>query len=694
MTSTPPRAGGGRALVGIGEVMALLRPEFPDVSVSKIRFLEAEGLVEPQRTPSGYRKFGPSDLDRLRYVLRAQRDQYLPLKVIKDHLDAIDRGLEPAEDGLGAALAAADASPPAPVYFTRAELLAAAGIDDAALTRLEEFGLIEARRVVEAAGPGAGSADSDAAAGVPAARGSGAAAAAGVGACGPGRAADGGVNGSVNGGVNGGAGAEVVTSDVGVAVPDASADARTVDAVDSAVTGPSGGVRPVRDAAADVVPGGGAAMAVDVLSAQVLDAQRNGSARSPAARGAADAVDAADAAPDDAPGSGRTTDAGTGTDAVSSEVPSARAAVAPELTGTQATVLGKPAPAADDAAATDSAAPKTRPDAAATKDAADEAAAVPGAEGDAAAPDNPADAPSTGSAALTSSSRPGAAQAAHQAADAVDADTEANAAPGAAETRTGGPDTPAADTPDRNRPGDVLHGSLPDVRDRAQSGGSDTPLGPTADAGDQVQGGGGVGTLPGPAADTRVQEQPGADDALGTTAGETASSSPAPDREQPGADHAVGTTAGESTPSSSSSRAPDRPAAGSPTAPPPFATQPGAPSSAGAKPATRPASVRATAPGADPAPRTVLRYDGDALVVARLVTALGEYGLEPRHLRQVKAAADREAALAEQIVAPLLHRRGAGAKSGAEETVRDLLSLTSRLHTVLVSSALRPLLDR
>ncbi|MGR7002894.1 transcriptional regulator FtsR [Yinghuangia aomiensis] len=156
MTSTPPRAGGGRALVGIGEVMALLRPEFPDVSVSKIRFLEAEGLVEPQRTPSGYRKFGPTDLDRLRYVLRAQRDQYLPLKVIKDHLDAIDRGLEPAEDGLGAASAAADASPPAPVYFTRAELLAAAGIDDAALTRLEEFGLIEARRVVEVAGPEAG----------------------------------------------------------------------------------------------------------------------------------------------------------------------------------------------------------------------------------------------------------------------------------------------------------------------------------------------------------------------------------------------------------------------------------------------------------------------------------------------------------------------------------------------------------
>ncbi|MCF2527544.1 transcriptional regulator FtsR [Yinghuangia soli] len=137
--------------------MAMLRAEFPDVSISKIRFLEAEGLVEPQRTPSGYRKFGPSDIDRLRYVLRVQRDQYLPLKVIKDHLDAIDRGLEPDDDGLGLAPAgtAADGesetAPPA-VLLDRAELLAAAGIDEPALARLEEFGLIERRRAPEAPG--------------------------------------------------------------------------------------------------------------------------------------------------------------------------------------------------------------------------------------------------------------------------------------------------------------------------------------------------------------------------------------------------------------------------------------------------------------------------------------------------------------------------------------------------------------
>ena len=65
------------------------------MTISKIRFLESEGLVEPARTPSGYRKFSQADVERLRYVLAAQRDQYLPLRVIKEHLDAIDRGLEP-----------------------------------------------------------------------------------------------------------------------------------------------------------------------------------------------------------------------------------------------------------------------------------------------------------------------------------------------------------------------------------------------------------------------------------------------------------------------------------------------------------------------------------------------------------------------------------------------------------------------
>src|SRR5215472_6161209 len=77
-----------RAYFAIGEVIAQLRAEFPDVSVSKIRFLEAEGLIQPARSPAGYRKFGPADVDRLRYILTAQRDQYLPLRVIKDQLES------------------------------------------------------------------------------------------------------------------------------------------------------------------------------------------------------------------------------------------------------------------------------------------------------------------------------------------------------------------------------------------------------------------------------------------------------------------------------------------------------------------------------------------------------------------------------------------------------------------------------
>lgn len=85
-------------LYGIGAVVATLQQEFPemDVTVSKIRFLETAGLVKPARTPSGYRKFSPRDIDRLRYVLRMQRDHFLPLRVIGEHLDKIDRGFEVA----------------------------------------------------------------------------------------------------------------------------------------------------------------------------------------------------------------------------------------------------------------------------------------------------------------------------------------------------------------------------------------------------------------------------------------------------------------------------------------------------------------------------------------------------------------------------------------------------------------------
>src|SRR5471032_3373300 len=106
-----------RASLSIGEVLAQLRTDFPDVTISKIRFLEAEGLVEPDRSSAGYRKFSHTDVERLRYVLEAQRDHYLPLRVIKEHLDALDRGLELPEQPGGrprvprAVLSAPEGSP-------------------------------------------------------------------------------------------------------------------------------------------------------------------------------------------------------------------------------------------------------------------------------------------------------------------------------------------------------------------------------------------------------------------------------------------------------------------------------------------------------------------------------------------------------------------------------------------------------
>jgi DNA-binding transcriptional MerR regulator len=152
-----PQPAAGPALLNIGQVLELLREEFPEeVSIPKIRFLEDKGLIKPDRTPAGYRKFSEEDVSRLRYVLRMQRDHYLPLKVIGEHLDAIDRGMEPppiepvvptvpkvarGSDGL-----------PAPESFRRSdkvrlsrrELLKISGIDEDLLGRLEEFGLIAA----------------------------------------------------------------------------------------------------------------------------------------------------------------------------------------------------------------------------------------------------------------------------------------------------------------------------------------------------------------------------------------------------------------------------------------------------------------------------------------------------------------------------------------------------------------------
>jgi DNA-binding transcriptional MerR regulator len=147
-----------RAHLSIGEVLAQLRPAYPDVTISKIRFLESEGLIEPERTASGYRKFSRDDVARLRYVLSAQRDRYLPLRVIKEHLEALDRGLEPPglEGGgpkVPMTLVAAEGLPTAgdfapevsDVRLTREELLETSGLDNAQLDQVEQFGLLAPR---------------------------------------------------------------------------------------------------------------------------------------------------------------------------------------------------------------------------------------------------------------------------------------------------------------------------------------------------------------------------------------------------------------------------------------------------------------------------------------------------------------------------------------------------------------------
>jgi DNA-binding transcriptional MerR regulator len=157
MTSLGAAQGSSAATLTIGDVLAHLKIEFPDLTISKIRFLEDQGLVQPERTPSGYRKFSAGDVSRLRYVLGQQRDHYLPLRVIKDQLDAIDRGLVPpgtSTDSPRAAHVAVasieDNAPtaehfrpaPAAMRLSREELLNAAGLRGEQLSELEQFGLV------------------------------------------------------------------------------------------------------------------------------------------------------------------------------------------------------------------------------------------------------------------------------------------------------------------------------------------------------------------------------------------------------------------------------------------------------------------------------------------------------------------------------------------------------------------------
>jgi DNA-binding transcriptional MerR regulator len=175
---------GDRPYLSIGEVLALLKEEFPDVTISKIRFLESQGLIDPERTPSGYRKFYEADVDRLRWILRQQREHFLPLKVIKGKLsdEGEDNGATKGA-GIGGVLVAPPAPPivepepapapaptsaPAPepvplprarpqadllsagpsgVNLTRDELINAAGLRPGQLDELERYGFLAGRPV-------------------------------------------------------------------------------------------------------------------------------------------------------------------------------------------------------------------------------------------------------------------------------------------------------------------------------------------------------------------------------------------------------------------------------------------------------------------------------------------------------------------------------------------------------------------
>jgi DNA-binding transcriptional MerR regulator len=144
---TPAFAG-----MSIGAVLDSLRPDFPDVTISKIRFLEAEGLVTPERTGSGYRRFTAYDCARLRFILTAQRDQYLPLKVIKAQLDAQPDGELPRTGSAygvprlvpvsGEPAESEAAVAPTQVRLSREDLLARSGVDDMLLVSLIKEGVI------------------------------------------------------------------------------------------------------------------------------------------------------------------------------------------------------------------------------------------------------------------------------------------------------------------------------------------------------------------------------------------------------------------------------------------------------------------------------------------------------------------------------------------------------------------------
>jgi DNA-binding transcriptional MerR regulator len=129
----------------IGEVLVSLKAEFPDITISKIRFLEAKGLIEPERTPSGYRKFYEADVERLRSILKMQRGEYLPLKVIKERLAKQQAEPEEVAADLVDAEDAADedlVEPATGLQMSIEEMSAATGVDQEHIKELESFGLV------------------------------------------------------------------------------------------------------------------------------------------------------------------------------------------------------------------------------------------------------------------------------------------------------------------------------------------------------------------------------------------------------------------------------------------------------------------------------------------------------------------------------------------------------------------------
>jgi len=138
-TAAAARTSDQAPLLGIGQVLAELQPEFPELTPSKLRFLEEQRLIAPARTAAGYRKFSPADVERITVVLSMQRDHYLPLKVIRAHLEAIDAGETPALPGATSA-----AGFLAPKRMSRAELVRAAGATGSLLDEAVSASLLPA----------------------------------------------------------------------------------------------------------------------------------------------------------------------------------------------------------------------------------------------------------------------------------------------------------------------------------------------------------------------------------------------------------------------------------------------------------------------------------------------------------------------------------------------------------------------